>query len=633
MKNLSIKSLIIFLISLTCAQTTVAQEITAQSASPLKPKGFIVDVTYGDDQSVTLVYSTKITKKVCNAIGYKFDKDLKFVSQTPIDIPLEKLKRLKKYKGDEYEWETLELQEAKNNKMEVLKVKYVYKYSWARLDYKTSRKVQDKLKYEDAAGKPVTPISYAYNPATKQIICLAKPFIKDKIKLQFRYRITGGGSLFAEDQPAGTAPSAHTEFYVLTFDSNLKKVKEEKISFDSPHIAKLQFVIPKEGEKGNATWSQTRSLTSEMYLSMNGPKTNPFKINFSQADWGSADMESYPSKNISSDDQILSNDEKSYTVDNADLLFVFKPENASGVSTKFQFIRVTNDGAVSLKNEVTSEIAFEDGTSVSMYDGALFFRGIVPEAGWTTIGTNKSPVGRLMKYVNNAKEQEIAGIPGDYCSLDIVDMKLTKYCQTKYNGMDTRVEAQVNSDVLYVQESSNIRESFAVPPGKDFKPNDTYSYSADYGSFRFATLLGLDGTLKGNFGMINTYITNNPYKNPPEVSGENTMVFNKDKTFAYWIGIQRLGAEKVGSDWQYMQFPIVMKISLTEKQKATPQKELGVTLVPSKKNAFFKDFDKKAPQYFLNDIFPYFMTPDNNVIFIGTDEDKKNIWLAKMPIQ
>src|SRR5258706_5369931 len=263
MKKLLQIMIMSFLLIVFCCITSTSQEISAQSTSPLKPKGFIVDATYGDDQSVTLVYSTKISKKVCNAIAYKFDKDLKFLSQEPLDIPLEKLKKLKKYKGDEYELETMELQEAKNNKMEVLKVRYTYKYSWWKLDYKTSRKVTDKMRYEDAAGKPVTPISYAYNPATKQIICLAKPFIKDKVKLHFRYRITGGGSLFAEDQPTGLAPTAHNEFYLLTFDSNLKKVKEEKISFDAPYIAKVQFIVPKEGETGTAKWPLSRTLTTE----------------------------------------------------------------------------------------------------------------------------------------------------------------------------------------------------------------------------------------------------------------------------------------------------------------------------------------------------------------------------------
>ena len=79
-----------------------------------------------------------------------------------------------------------------------------------------------------------------------------------------------------------------------------------------------------------------------------------------------------------------------------------------------------------------------------------------------------------------------------------------------------------------------------------------------------------------------------------------------------------------------------MKINLMENQKATPQKELGITLIPSKKKMAFgvgKEFDKKSPQYFLNNTFPYIITKDNNVIFIGTDEDQKNIWLAKMPIE
>ena len=112
----------ILFVAIGCISVS-AQEITAQAASPLKPKGFIVDVIDEDDQGVTLVYSTKITNKVCNAIAYKFDKNMKFVSQEPREIPLEKLKKLKKYKGDEYELETMELQEAKNNKMDVLKVK------------------------------------------------------------------------------------------------------------------------------------------------------------------------------------------------------------------------------------------------------------------------------------------------------------------------------------------------------------------------------------------------------------------------------------------------------------------------------------------------------------------------------
>ncbi len=619
-----------FLFAVMCG-TSTAQEITAQSASPLKPKGNIVDVTYGDDQTVTLVYSNKITNKVCHATAYKFDKDLKFISQETLDIPLEKLKKLKDYKGDEYEWEAMELQEAKNNKMEVLKVKYTYKYSWWKLAYKTSRKVMDKLKYEDAAGKPVTPISYAYNPATKQIICLAKPFIKDKVKLHFRYRITGGGSLFAEDQPAGPAPSAHNEFYLLTFDNNLKKVKEEKISFDAPYIAKNQFIIPKDGETGTAKWPLSRTLTTEMYFSMNGPKTNPFKIDFSQADWGSADSESYPSKNISDVNETLSNDAKSYTTENSDILMVFRPESATGVTTKFQFIRVRNDGSIANKAEIESDIAFEDGTSISMYDGALFFRGIVPEAGWP--GTDKkTPTGKLMKYANNAKEWEIAGIPADYCSLDISDMKLTKYCGSTYSGMDSRIEERVGDNILYVQESSNIRETFAIPPGKDFKPSDAYTRTTDYGSSRIAMLVDLKGTMKGFFGMGNSWIMNNPYKDTPEVSGVNEIIMNKDRTSAYWIGVQMLGVEKVGSDWQIMEFPKVMKIDLTANQKATPVKALGVTLVPNKKQTYASDFDKKSPQYFLNNTFPYITTPDHNVIFIGTDEDQKNIWLAKMPI-
>ncbi len=625
-QKVPIVALLCFVMSGPCA---LAQEITAQSTTTLKPKGFIVDVTYGDDQSVTLVYSTKISSKVCNAIAYKFDKDLKFVSQTPMDIPLEKLKKLKKYKGDEYEIEGLELQEAKNNKMEVLKVRYTYKYSWWKLDYKLKRSVKDKLKYEDAAGKPVTPISYAYNPVTKQIICLAKPFIKDKVKLQFRYRISGGGSLFAEDQPAGTAPSAHSEFYVLTFDYNLKKVKEEKISFDAPHIAKLQFLIPKEGETGTAKWPLSRTLTTEMYFSMSGPKTNPFAIDFSQADWGSADSESYPSKNIASDDQTLANDEKSYTVDNGDLLMVFKPESAKGVTTKFQFVRVRNDGSISSKAEVESDIAFEDGTSVSMYDGALFFRGVIPQAGWPA----KNPVGKLMKYVNNAKEWEIAGVPGDYCSLDITDMALTKYTGTKYSGMDSRIEERIADNILIVQENSDITETFAVPPGKDFKPNDNYRRTTNYGSYRNAFLVDLKGGLKGFYGMANSYIKNNPYKDVPEVSGVNKMILNKDKTSAYWIGIQMLGTEKVGGEWQIMEFPLVMKIDLTATQKATPVKPLGVTIKPTEKNIYLTEFVKKVPQYFLNNTFPFIVTADNNVIFIGTDEDQKSIWLAKMPIE
>ena len=634
MKLLQKVMIMSFLFSLMCGAIATAQEITAQSTSPLKPKGFIVDVAYGDDQSVTLVYSNKITNKVCNAIEYKFDKDLKFVSQTPKEIPLEKLKKLKNYKGDEYEWEAMELQEAKNNKMEVLKVRYTYKYSWWKLAYKTNRKVTDKLKYEDASGKPVTPISFAYNPATKQIICLAKPFIKDKVKMQFRYRITGGGSLFAEDQPTGLAPSAHNEFYLLTFDSNLKKVKEEKISFTEPHIAKVQFIVPKEGETGSAKWPLSRTLTTEMYFSMNGPKTNPFKIDFSQADWGSADSESYPSKNISNTDQTLSNGEKEYTTENSDVLMVFKPESAKGVTSKFQFIRVKNDGSIANKTEVESDIAFEDGTSVSMYDGALYFRGIVPEAGWPSAGVTKTPTGKLMKYVNNAKEWEIAGIPSDYCSLDITDMKLTKYSGSNYSGMDTRVEERINDDMLYVQESSSIRETFAVPPGKDFKPSESYRRDTDYGSSRLAMLIDLKGgTMKGFYGMGNSYIMNNPYKDKPEVSGVNKIIFNKDRTNAYWIGINMLGVEKVGSEWQIMEFPMVMKIDVTKTQKATPVKALGVTLMPNKKNAFASDFDKKSPQYFLNNTFPFILTADNNVIFIGTDEDQKNIWLAKMPIE
>ena len=162
MKNLMQKTLALLLFTAIC-YTTTAQEITAQAASPLKPKGFIVDVIDEDDQGVTLIYSTKITNKVCNAIAYKFDKNMKFVSQEPREIPLEKLKKLKNYKGDEYTWETMELQEAKNNKMDVLKVKYTYKYSWWKLDYKTTRKVTDKQRYEDASKNSVTPISYAYN--------------------------------------------------------------------------------------------------------------------------------------------------------------------------------------------------------------------------------------------------------------------------------------------------------------------------------------------------------------------------------------------------------------------------------------------------------------------------------------
>ncbi len=638
MKNLVQKGIVtLFLLAAWCG-TTLAQEITAQSASPLKPKGFIVDVVYEDDQSVTLIYSTKITNKVCNAIAYKFDKDLKFVSQEPREIPLEKLKKLKDYKGDEYVEETMELQEAKNNKMDVLKVRYTNKYSWWKLDYKESRKVTDKLKYEDASGKSVTPISYAYNPGTKQIICLAKPFIKDKVKLQFRYRISGGGSLFAEDQAAGPAPTAHNEFYLLTFDNNLKKVKEEKITFDSPHIAKVQFIIPKEGETGTAKWPLTRLLTSEMYDNMNGGKENPMRINFSQADWGSADSESYAAKNIWNRDQTLRNDEKKFTPENSDILMVFRPERATGVTAKLQFVRVKNDGSVANKTEVESDIAFEDGTSVSMYDGALYFRGVIPEAGWPGEAGAKNPVGKLMKYVNNAKEWEIAGIPSDHSSLDITDMALTKFCATRYNGMDTRVEEMVNDDILFIQESSTIMEQFAVPPGKDFKLDPAkYTRMADYGSGRFAMLVNLKtGTMKGFYGMNNSMIMGSPYKNPPEVSGENKIYLNKDKTSAYWIGIQRLGSEKVGNEWQYMQFPIVMKINLMENQKATPQKELGITLIPSKKKMAFgmgKEFDKKSPQYFLNNTFPYIITKDNNVIFIGTDEDQKNIWLAKMPIE
>ncbi len=638
MKNSMQKTLaMILFVAIGCISVS-AQEITAQAASPLKPKGFIVDVIDEDDQGVTLVYSTKITNKVCNAIAYKFDKNMKFVSQEPREIPLEKLKKLKKYKGDEYELETMELQEAKNNKMDVLKVKYTYKYSWWKLDYKTSRKVTDKLKYEDASKNSVTPISYAYNAATKQIICLAKPFIKDKIKLQFRYRISGGGSLFAEDQAAGPAPTAHSEFYLLTFDSNMKKVKEEKITFASPHIAKVQLIIPKEGETGSAKWPLSRLLTSEMYDNMNGGKENPMKINFSQADWGSADSESFKAKNIWNSDQTLTNDEKEYTPENSDILMVFRPESATGVTAKLQFVRVKNDGTVANKTEVESDIAFEDGTSVSMYDGALYFRGVIPEAGWPGPAGSKNPTGKLMKYVNNAKEWEIAGIPADHCSVEITDMALTKFCATRYSGMDTRVEEVVNDDILYVQESSSVSENFAVPPGKDFKLDPAkYTRSADYGSGRFAMLVNLKaGTMKGFYGMNNSFIMNNPYKNPPEVSGENKMYLNKDKTSAYWIGIQRLGAEKVGSEWQYMQFPIVMKINLMENQKATPQKELGITLVPSKKKMAFgvgKEFDKKSPQYFLNNTFPYIITKANNVIFIGTDEDQKNIWLAKMPIE
>jgi hypothetical protein len=633
MKKLLLSRILPLLIVAMCVTTTFAQEITAQSATPLKPKGNIVDVIYGDDQTTTLVYSTKISNKVCHAIAYKFDKDLKFVSQEPLDIPLEKLKKLKTYKGDEYEWEAMELQEAKNNKMEVLKVRYTYKWSWWKLAYKTSRKVTDKLRYEDAAGKPVTPISYAYNTATKQIICLAKPFIKDKIKLQFRYRITGGGSLFAEDQPSGLAPSAHSEFYILTFDNNLKKVKEEKVSFGSPYIAKVQFIVPQESETGSAKWASSRSLTTEMYFSMNGPKTNPFKIDFSQADWGSADSESYPSKDISNADQTLRSDEKEYTTENSDILMVFKPESATGVTTKFQFLRVKNDGTIANKAEVESDIAFEDGTSVSMYDGALYFRGVVPEAGWLASGATKTPVGKLMKYVNNAKEWEIAGIPADYCSLDITDMKLTKYCATRYSGMDTRVEERVGDNILFVQENSSINENFAVPPGKDFKVSDTYTRTTNYGSSRSAFLLNMKGEMQGYYGMANSWIMNNPYKDVPEVSGVNEMILNKDRTSAYWIGTQMLGTEKVGSEWQIMEFPKVMKIDLTQKQKATPVKVLGVTLVPNKKQTYASDFDKKSPQYFLNNTFPYIRTADNNVIFIGTDEDQKNIWLAKMPIE
>ncbi len=638
MKNSMQKTLALLLFTAICYTIATAQEITAQSASPLKPKGFIVDVLDGDDGSVTLVYSTKITNKVCNAIGYKFDKSMKFVSQEPMEIPLEKLKKLKNYKGDEYTWETMELQEAKNNKMDVLKVKYTNKYSWWKLDYKTTRKVTDKQRYEDASKNSVTPISYAYNPATKQIICLAKPFIKDKVKLQFRYRITGGGSLFAEDQAAGLAPTAHNEFYLITFDNNMKKVKEEKISFASPHIAKVQFIIPKEGETGSAKWPLSRLLTSEMYDNMNGGKENPMKINFSQADWGSADSESFKAKNIWNSDQTLSNDDKEYTTENSDILMVFRPESATGVTAKLQFVRVKNDGSVANKTEVESDIAFEDGTSVSMYDGALYFRGIIPEAGWPGAAGSKSPTGKLMKYVNNAKEWEIAGIPSDHSSLDITDMKLTKYCMTNYSGMDTRVEEMVNDDILYVQESSTVMETFAVPPGKDFKEDPKkYTRMADYGSGRMAMLVNLKtGTMKGFYMMSNSFIMNSPYKNPPEVSGENKMFLNKDKTSAYWIGMQRMGSEKVGSEWQYMQFPIVMKINLMENQKATPQKELGITLIPSKKKMAFgvgKEFDKKSPQYFLNNTFPYIITKDNNVIFIGTDEDQKNIWLAKMPIE
>ena len=204
--------------------------------------------------------------------------------------------------------------------------------------------------------------------------------------------------------------------------------------------------------------------------------------------------------------------------------------------------------------------------------------------------------------------------------------------------MDTRVEEVVNDDILYVQESSTVMETFAVPPGKDFKLDPKkYTRSADYGSARMAMLVNLKtGTMKGFYMMSNSFIMNSPYKNPPEVSGENKMFLNKDKTSAYWIGMQRLGSEKVGSEWQYMQFPIVMKINLMENQKATPQKELGITLIPSKKKMAFgvgKEFDKKSPQYFLNNTFPYIITKDNNVIFIGTDEDQKNIWLAKMPIE
>ncbi len=640
MKNLMRKTLALLLFTAICCTLTTAQEITAQAASPLKPKGFIVDVIDEDDQGVTLVYSTKITNKMCNAIAYKFDKNMKFVSQEPREIPLEKLKKLKNYKGDEYEWETMETQEAKKNNLDVLKVRYNYKYSWWKLDYKISRKVTDKLKYEDAAGKSVTPISYVYNPTTKQITCLAKPLIKDKTKLQFSYRITGGGSLFAEDQPSGSAPTAHTEFYLLTFDSNMKKVKEEKISFDSPHIAKVQFIIPKEGETGTAKWPLSRLLTSEMYDNMNGQKENPMKINFSQADWGSADSESFPSKNIWNRDQTLRDDEKekAYTPENSDILMVFRPESATGVTAKLQFVRVKNDGSIVNKTEVESDIAFEDGTSVSMYDGALYFRGIIPEAGWPGTGTAKSPTGKLMKYANNAKEWEIAGIHGDYCTMEITDMAMTKFCQTGYRGMDTRVEEVINDDILYVSESSSIRETFAVPPGKDFKLDPAkYTRDADYGSSRMAMLTNLKtGTMKGYYGMANSYIMNNPYKNPPEVSGENKIYLNKDKTSAYWIGLQRLGSEKVGSEWQYMEFPIVMKINLMENQKATPQKELGITLIPSKKKMAFgvgKEFDKKSPQYFLNNTFPYIVTKDNNVIFIGTDEDQKSIWLAKMPIE
>ena len=293
MKNPMQKTLAITFLFVAIGFTVAtAQEITAQAASPLKPKGFIVDVIDEDDQGVTLVYSTKVTNKMVKAIAYKFDKNMKFVSQEPREITLEKLKKLKKYKGDEIVEENMELQEAKNNKMDVLKVRYTRKYSWWKLDYKETRKVTDKERYEDASKNSVTPISYAYNPSTKQIICLAKPFIKDKVKLQFRYRITGGGSLFAEDQAAGSTPTAHNEFYLITFDNNLKKVKEEKISFSSPHIAKVQFIIPKEGETGNAKWPLSRLLTSEIYDNMNGPKVNPMRINFSQADWGSGDSES-----------------------------------------------------------------------------------------------------------------------------------------------------------------------------------------------------------------------------------------------------------------------------------------------------------------------------------------------------
>lgn len=333
-------------------------------------------------------------------------------------------------------------------------------------------------------------------------------------------------------------------------------------------------------------------------------------------------------------DQTLSNGEKEYTTENSDVLMVFKPESAKGVTSKFQFIRVKNDGSIANKTEVESDIAFEDGTSVSMYDGALYFRGIVPEAGWPSAGTTKSPTGKLMKYVNNAKEWEIAGIPSDYCSLDITDMKLTKYNESNYSGMDTRVEERINDDILYVQESSSIRESFAVPPGKDFKPSESYRRDTDYGSSRLAMLINLKGgTMKGFYGMGNSYIMNNPYKDKPEISGVNKIILNKDRTNAYWIGINMLGVEKVGSEWQIMEFPMVMKIDVTQTQKATPVKALGVTLMPNKKNAFASDFDKKSPQYFLNNTFPYILTADNNVIFIGTDEDQKNIWLAKMPIE